>query len=498
MKIKRRLTAVMIATGLCLTPVTMQSLAPNRTAITANAEGKISINDLPSEYRYAVDWIWENRILNEDSTGKRSLRWNSLYDQIIDGKGTINYVVRWQSHKTITLEQRKQFETLLSDAINDWNKWLAGYEEWPYEHINVKIVGWAVLDESCLLDRQPDEIVYTNLTYYDSQYDTSNGYETIPDQLPNAPDELSRMEHFADKSYQYPGGADKRFDMYMWATEGFPAIGGCGGDWGQRLSDTAYLNMLDGSGIHVLEHELGHCFGMTDFYGGEGESDGFPPGGFPGGENSLMMAGSASKITDFDGWMLRYIWTQIKDYEGRFDLSSIVTETTTTTTTTTTTSTTTTTTTTTTQPPVANTSVAEFTDTISDVSLYENSGSISFAQSGVYTFSGNEYYSGDESKNLMHYETGDIISVKFTYNADTAEIINIEYLNLEKNIHKIKGDVNADGEFSVADLVAMQKWLLAVPDISLDDWKAGDFSEDDILDVFDLCLMRQELLNQQN
>lgn len=56
----------------------------------------------------------------------------------------------------------------------------------------------------------------------------------------------------------------KRFDMYLWATQGFPSIGGCGG------------------------------------------------------ENSLMMAGSASKITDFDGWMLRYVWSKIKDESGRF------------------------------------------------------------------------------------------------------------------------------------------------------------------------------------
>ena len=69
--------------------------------------------------------------------------------------------------------------------------------------------------------------------------------------------------------------------MYLWGTQGFPNIGGCGGDWGQRLSDTAYLNMLDGSGIHVLEHEIGHGFGMTDFYGGEGESNGSRPEASP-------------------------------------------------------------------------------------------------------------------------------------------------------------------------------------------------------------------------
>lgn len=94
--------------------------------------------------------------------------------------------------------------------------------------------------------------------------------------------------------------------LCMLATQGFPSIGGCGGDWGQRLSDDAYLNIINSG------------FGLTDFYGGEGEKGGFPPGGFPGGENSLMMAGSASKITDFDGWMLRYVWSKIKNESGRF------------------------------------------------------------------------------------------------------------------------------------------------------------------------------------
>ena len=251
----------------------------------------------------------------EKSTERR----NTIFDQIDAGNGTINYVVRWQSYRTLTLEQRQQFEKLVSDSINGWNDWLKGWDGWKYDHVDVKIVGWAVLDKSVLQDLQPDEVVYDNLiSDYDSTYDTSNGVDTIPDKLPSAPSEISCFDHFADSSYVYPNGLDSRFDMYLWGTQGFPNIGGCGGDWGQRLSDTAYLNMLDGTGIHVLEHEIGHGFGMTDFYGGEGESNGFPPGGFPGGENSLMMAGSAMKITDFDGWMLRYMWSKIKDEDGRF------------------------------------------------------------------------------------------------------------------------------------------------------------------------------------
>ena len=62
------------------------------------------------------------------------------------------------------------------------------------------------------------------------------------------------------------------------------------------------------------------------------------------------------------------------------------------------------------------------------------------------------------------------------------------------NKESVLGDVNADGEFNVSDLVLLQKWLLAVPDTKLADWKAADLCNDDRLDVFDLCLMRKALL----
>lgn len=84
------------------------------------------------------------------------------------------------------------------------------------------------------------------------------------------------------------------------------------------------MNCLSHSGnngsysLHILEHEMGHGFGLPDFYGGEGESGGYPPGGFPGDGTSIMMAGSSMSITDFDGWMLRYVWSMIRQEEGRF------------------------------------------------------------------------------------------------------------------------------------------------------------------------------------
>ena len=46
------------------------------------------------------------------------------------------------------------------------------------------------------------------------------------------------------------------------------------------------------------------------------------------------------------------------------------------------------------------------------------------------------------------------------------------------------------------DVVLLQKWLLAVPNTRLNNWKAADLCKDDKLDVFDLCLMKRELLQK--
>ena len=60
----------------------------------------------------------------------------------------------------------------------------------------------------------------------------------------------------------------------------------------------------------------------------------------------------------------------------------------------------------------------------------------------------------------------------------------------------IRGDVNADGKFNVADAVVIQKWLLCISDTKIADWQAGNLHNDNILDVFDLCLMKKELTLQ--
>ena len=330
-KIRHKAAALAVSAAAALTAV-FSPLGQLSYSVSAVSAGT-TLSDMPASYVSGADWIWQNRIMREDSLGINSRRWNSLFDQIIANKGQLNYVVRWQSTKQITYEQRKSFEKMVDEGINRWTDWLVGYEAWPYSHVKVNIVGWAVLDRSALLDIHSDEVIWDNIKTHDDLSDSQQG---VPSDLPCADETLWTFNYFRDRNHVYNG---QSFDEYLWCTQNYGDYGGCGGDWGQRLSDNFYLAAASGSGFpHIYWHELGHGFGMTDFYGGEGASDGFPPGGFPGGENSIMMAGSCSYINDFDGWMLRYMWSHIKDDTQRFNLANAVdpgmTETITTTTTT--------------------------------------------------------------------------------------------------------------------------------------------------------------------
>ena len=66
----------------------------------------------------------------------------------------------------------------------------------------------------------------------------------------------------------------------------------------------------------------------------------------------------------------------------------------------------------------------------------------------------------------------------------------------ESKAEPVMGDVNCDGVFNIADVTAVQKWLLNSSS-DLKDWKAANFIDDQRLDVFDLCAMKRALLRQQ-
>lgn len=482
MNIRKICAAVIAAVTLCV-PFDTQ-ISP--VSINMSSSYAADISSIPADYVNACDWIWSNRI----ETEKSMEAWSTIYDQIVAGNGTLQYILIWQSYEKISLEQRRRLPQMLEEAVNMWTDNLVGYDDWPFEHVNVKVVGYAVLDENCIVDRQPDEVVYTataNSWLRDDMISSGMGNSSVPAVQPAEPTDISRYVHWSDKNWSYNGSYDNRYDMYLHGITGMINMGGYGYHYGQILSDQSVLGLINGTtSTHILLHEMGHGFGFPDYYGGEGEADGFPPGGFPGGENSIMMAGSCGYINTFDKYFLKYAWSKIKNEPGRFDLSAVepVTETTTTTTTTTT------------APPVVNTAQAEFSDTITDITLNDNGGSVTFSQNGTYHFSGSSYYEGDDSRNLSYYEKGDKISISFTYDTDSRYITNVRSIGLEINSHKIRGDVNADGSFNVADLVVLQNWILTRKETFLADWQAGDLDESGDINIFDVYLMRKLLLEQ--
>ena len=75
------------------------------------------------------------------------------------------------------------------------------------------------------------------------------------------------------------------------------------------------------------------------------------------------------------------------------------------------------------------------------------------------------------------------------------QMSNIVEFTIEKGT-LIKYDCNNDGEFSVADAVILQKWLLN-DGMELTTWQTADLDENGIIDAFDLCLMKQKLVGLQ-
>ncbi len=263
-----------------------------------------------------VDWVWQNR----QSSGKlddivRSR--NLIFHQIIDGRGELNYCVRWESANSLNKKDRQKVEPMLNRMINAWVKELVGYEGWPYDTVKVHIVGWAADNASKFPDAGSDEKVYTGYTI---------------ENAPTCPTDCSRPLHYYEKKNDQYGSCTMgtRFDMSIWVTDGFN--GGAGGDWGQREGYSSFYSTLDTKFPHIAGHEVGHGFGLDDFYETyqipNSKYDPLPCSNYDACSKSgydgqwgivppmVMRAGASTVITATDAWMLRRTWTGIKNQFG--------------------------------------------------------------------------------------------------------------------------------------------------------------------------------------
>ncbi|GMF80230.1 unnamed protein product [Phytophthora fragariaefolia] len=213
-----------------------------------------------------------------------------IFDQVVTNKGRLSYCVRWDNDQKLTKAVASKFQSMIEKQMNLWNRWLVGYECWPYEKIDISVVGFAVRDKS-IMDWDDDSLG----TVYEGILDAEGS--------PKCPDEC----------YKHPGQAasadtsrcqGKPFDMSQWPSKK-PADDdavGTGGDWGQRVEVNDMLNAMDNEQMDVLLHEIGHGFGLPEMY-----VDGNKPAGFP---KCVMDLGYT--LTDADGWLLRSVLENIK------------------------------------------------------------------------------------------------------------------------------------------------------------------------------------------
>ena len=114
----------------------------------------------------------------------------------------------------------------------------------------------------------------------------------------------------------------------------------------------------------------------------------------------------------------------------------------------------------------------------------ETHGQVADMYSGTSCYIGKSYYADDT------YFKGYIDNIKIYKTALTeSEILESEALPVPAFI---KGDVNGDGELSAADLVSMQKYILGNGELA--NSENGDLCEDGRIDIFDLILLRREII----
>lgn len=246
----------------------------------------------PSRLAGPLAQVWQHEEQTYNNGNLYAFR-NYGWDQLRAAGGSINYCVRWDSSAHVTAAQRDQVQAALQRQYQKWmNQMLdngRGWNNWPYTNVPVKVVGWAVRDRSQLEWTDTSVDIYVN---------------NIRENAPQCGEPCGRYFHQDGNYSGCPGGASHHYDHSLWLTAGFG--GGAGGDWGQRIGSEYFMNNINAENIHILLHEMGHTYGLDDFY----DWDPLP------GEGFIMKAGSATQITEFDKWMLRDWWRHLKANRG--------------------------------------------------------------------------------------------------------------------------------------------------------------------------------------
>ncbi|MGW7714712.1 hypothetical protein ACWGKK_10345 [Streptomyces chartreusis] len=264
-------------------------VAPGVTAAPARAADQWNP---PSGLVQPLGEVWNHvESTYPDLYGFRNYGW----DQVMANRGSVNYCVRWESDAPVSAALRDQIHAALKKQFGKWTAAMVesdgtGHNAWPYRNVPVNIVGWAVKNRSQL------QWSGSSVDVYAGMLDSGGAPQCAPD--------CGRFFHQDGDYSRCPGGAARHYEQSLWLTKGFQ--GGAGGDWGQRVGQEYFTSALGQENIQIYLHEVGHTFGLDDFY------DWSPTGQCC----FLMKAGSAVQITEFDKWMLRDFWRHLKSRYG--------------------------------------------------------------------------------------------------------------------------------------------------------------------------------------
>jgi hypothetical protein len=203
--------------------------------------------------------IWEHT-MSENPDGLKDKNW--IADQLIANHGSINYCVRWNTACTSMAANRTKTETALNSSLNKWVETLVGSEGFPLDEATVKVVGYAVKDESLIDGDTAGLDVYTTAD---------------ADGVPECDVRCYRDAHLEGPGYlaSCPGGEESRYDISLWLEDSVVGVGGYGYNWGQELPPSYFFETIEDENVHIMLHEMGNGFGLLGefvrYCGSEGE-----------------------------------------------------------------------------------------------------------------------------------------------------------------------------------------------------------------------------------
>jgi hypothetical protein len=262
------------------------------TTDDADDSGVVSC-DFPEPPSNVAAWVDES--WNAQLTSNINSRQAWLLDNAVKGNGEINLCVRWGASSPLTADLRDKIAPAMERWFNEWFTALGSYGCFPYPNgVKVKLTGVAVKPgQESLLEWNDDSVpIYT---------------ETDAQGEPKCPDSCAFFFNWSHEFPSCPGGEASHFDYSVWLNDtidgGAAAVGG---DWGLRMPVDNFVNVLEQQSNHTILHEMGHGFGMQDYYDWTGST---PEGG------SVMIVGSNwgdPVITVGDSWLIRRIWKESK------------------------------------------------------------------------------------------------------------------------------------------------------------------------------------------